>query len=260
MKTQIKKITILTLLSGVLLTLATNNYAQIGSVDKDLVYTPVTPCRLFDTRPSQGGTGPIAAAGTKSFAIWGQTTYAAQGGAASNCGITAGSDVAAVAMNVTVVTPAAGGFITAYPSGAARPTAATVNFQVGDIARGNFTIAKVAQSGVNNLSIFSSSSADVIGDVVGYYSKPMATALECYSTEDENFVVPIGFDGVYTTATRCDAGYSAVSANCFTSLTNMYFEGSGTTGNAAWCAWNNLSPISNNTVSQSVKCCQIPGR
>ena len=31
----------------------------LGDTDDDLVYTPVTPCREVDTRPSQGGTGAI---------------------------------------------------------------------------------------------------------------------------------------------------------------------------------------------------------
>ena len=33
----------------------------LGSVTSDLVYTPVTPCRVFDSRIPQGGPGPIPA-------------------------------------------------------------------------------------------------------------------------------------------------------------------------------------------------------
>ena len=29
----------------------------LGDTNQDLVYTPVNPCRLFDTRPAQGGLG-----------------------------------------------------------------------------------------------------------------------------------------------------------------------------------------------------------
>ena len=54
-----------------LVTISTSSFAQLGSADKDLVYTPVTPCRVLDTRTSQGGTGAIAAGGTKHFKIWG---------------------------------------------------------------------------------------------------------------------------------------------------------------------------------------------
>ena len=115
------------------LTFTSTAFAQIGSVASDLVYTPVTPCRIFDTRTSAGGTGPIPAAGTKNFMILGQASYASQGGAASNCGITASINTAAVAVNFTVVSPATPGYITAYPFGTTKPTAATVNFNAGDV-------------------------------------------------------------------------------------------------------------------------------
>ena len=68
------------------------------------VFVPMVPCRLFDTRISQGGSGPIAAGGTKNF----DTTrpgsnFATQGGAAaSDCNLPAG--VAAVAFSVTTLT------------------------------------------------------------------------------------------------------------------------------------------------------------
>ena len=43
-----------------LVTVCSSAFAQLGSADKDLVYTPVTPCRVLDTRTTQGGTGAIA--------------------------------------------------------------------------------------------------------------------------------------------------------------------------------------------------------
>jgi hypothetical protein len=247
-----------------LVTISTSSFAQLGSADKDLVYTPVTPCRVLDTRTSQGGTGAIVASGTKHFKIWGQTTYAAQGGKNSDCGITAGSDVAAVAMNFTVVTPAAGGFITAYPFGGALPVAATVNFQVGDIARGDFTIAKVTQSGTNHLSIYSSSLTDVVGDVVGYYSKPMSTgSLECTFTATNTVSVPASLSAYQysQTATACAAGYRSVSALCENTNAGIFLGGSGvySAGNTSFCYWRNTTaaPID---VYQSNTCCRIPGR
>jgi hypothetical protein len=242
-----------------LLTLATSAFAQIGSIDKDLVYTPVTPCRIFDTRVSQGGSGPIIAAGTKDFVIWGTSSYAGQGGAASNCGITAGINTAAVAINFTVVSPATPGFITAYPTGTARPQAATVNFSAGDV-RGNFSIAKNTQAaGSFDLTVFSTSNVEVVADVVGYYSKPVATALECTVVANETFAVPVGFSSYHYTTSTCAAGYSAMSAYCYNNANpDIYLTGSGTNG-GAWCGWRSFAPTAAN-VSQGTNCCRIPGR
>ena len=117
---------------------ASSAFAQLGSFSNDLVYTPITPCRVFDTRTTQGGSGAIPANGTKYFRVWDTTCFANQGGSPTNCGITAGvvlngtfnvvSNLAAVAMNVTVVSPSSNGYVTVYPFGAEKPLAATVNF------------------------------------------------------------------------------------------------------------------------------------
>ena len=251
----------LIVLTAAMMTFASTAFAQLGSAATDLVYTPITPCRVLDTRLSQGGTGAIAAASTKNFQIWGATSYAAQGGSPTNCGITAGSNVAAVAMNFTVVTPAAGGYITAYPFGAALPTAATVNFQAGDIARGDFTIAKVAQTGLtNHLSIYSTSLTDVVGDVVGYYSMPVATGLQC-TTLTETVSVAAGFNSFKnnTGASACATGYAPVSAYCSAAgASNIYLTGSGV-GAIGFCSWVSFATSAVN-VTQGTNCCRIPGR
>lgn len=236
------------------LTLASNAFAQIGSNDTDLVYTPVTPCRLFDTRPSQGGTGPIAAAGTKNFTIWGTSSYAAQGGAATDCGITASSNTAAVALNVTVVTPAAGGYVTAFPFGVPKPEAATVNFQTGDIARGNFTVAKVSTTTSYDLSIYSTSLVDVVGDVVGYYSKPKQTALLCYNTAVNAVAINAGQIGS-ASVIACASSYSATAIYCDTTSANVVVI----SNNPTTCYGKNTGSTTFNLVA-SQRCCTIGGR
>jgi hypothetical protein len=244
------------------LTLATSAFAQIGSINKDMVFTPVNPCRLFDTRSSQGGTGAIAAAGVKNLLVWGQSSYTAQGGAPSDCDLlAAGSNVAAVAINLTVVSPATGGYITAYPFGTVLPTAATVNFVGGDIVRGNFTVAKINQgAGLFHLTIYSTSLADVVGDVVGYYSKPVATALECVNTAANSADINLGpnnglyYNYLFGGAPACPTGYTFVNLRCFTSSAfSPGFE-----HNSGGCAAS--SPVNTTTLFAQAKCCRIPGR
>lgn len=213
----------------------------------------MTPCRIFDTRTSQGGTGPITAGGTKNFSIWGVSSYAGQGGAASNCGITANLDTAAVAVNFTVVTPATPGFITAFPFGVTRPQAATVNFIAGDVV-GNFSIAKNAQSGLNHLSIYSTSNVEVVGDVVGYYARPVATALQCIDVPGPAVSVGANVSDFQIFAPACTAGYTSVGIN-FTAgggilrkdglRSNLFVR--NTSANAE-------------TVTPYSACCRVPGR
>jgi hypothetical protein len=259
----------LILLLVMMLAIASEGYAQLGSADKDLVYTPVTPCRVLDTRTSQGGTGAIAANSSKHFKIWGQTSFAVQGGSPSNCG----SNVAAVAMNFTVVTPASGGFITAYPFGGALPVAATVNFQVGDIARGDFTIAKVTQTGsaaTNHVSVYSTSLADVVGDVVGYFAKPVSVgSFECETQRGAVLVLanssstadrlcnnptspPLPLPPLVMTGGGCDFDAYGPSLILSKSTPNL--------DNTGWfCRWQNATTL-DITAFVYARCCRIPGR
>jgi hypothetical protein len=243
-----------------ILTVTTSALAQIGSSSSDLVYTPVTPCRILDTRVSQGGTGSIAAAGTKDFVIWGASSYAGQGGAATNCGITAGANTAAVAVNLTVVTPTTAGYITAYPAGTSKPLAATVNFNAGDV-RGNFAVVKNAQSGSGtDLSIFSTSIVDVVGDVVGFYSKPAITALECESLT-ASALVPA--NGTGSAVKACSAGFTMTGGGCDHGTadgTLLVAKTVWSTDYSGWfCRWQNTTAADAYGFVRA-RCCRVPGR
>ena len=162
------------------LTFVTSAFAAVGDLSTDLVFVPVTACRLVDTRIatniSQTGVAanaPIAANTSRGFWAWGNN-FPAQGGAGggSTCGILISNDVAAIAVNFTVVSPTTAGYITAWPFGTTRPLAATVNFNAGDV-RGNFAVVKLNQASSSfDFSIYTSSTTHVVVDVVGYYARP----------------------------------------------------------------------------------------
>lgn len=251
------------ILLAAVLTFITTAFAQIGSATADLVFTPVTPCRLFDTRTTSGGTGPIVGGAAKNFVVWGATSFAAQGGAATNCGIVAGANTASIAVNMTVVLPPTAGFITAYPTGVTRPNAAALNFNAGDI-RGNMVIVNVAQTGATNLSVYSTSTTDLVGDVVGFYSKPVATALDCTAVSDGNTTVPASVALQSVTAPFCDAGYSKTATSCSFFGTQLVVRRTETssldvTGATSSCTYDNPAPTAQNVFITST-CCRIPGR
>lgn len=168
---------LLVLLASMLI-LATSAFGAVGNFSTDLVFVPVTPCRIVDTRfatnSAQTGVAanaPIAANSTRGYWGW-NVTYTAQGGANADCGMLQSSDVAAIAVNFTVVTPATAGYITAFPFGNSPPNAATVNFNAGEV-RGNFAVVKLNQATTTfDFSIYSTSTTHVVVDVVGYYARP----------------------------------------------------------------------------------------
>ncbi len=74
--------------------------------------------------------------------------------------------VAAVALNLTAVTPSAGGYMTVWPCDAPRPEASNVNFIAGAVVA-NGVIAPVSASG--KVCIFSNVSSHVLVDISGWF-------------------------------------------------------------------------------------------
>jgi hypothetical protein len=119
-------------------------------------YTPLAPSRILDTRSGVGAPKGIVGRGaTVHLQVNGR------GGVPS-------SGVSAVVLNLTVTGTLANGYLTAYPDGAAKPTASSINFGKAATRANSVTVAVGASGFVN---IFQSSlGAHVIADVAGYYS------------------------------------------------------------------------------------------
>ncbi|MGN6152681.1 MAG: hypothetical protein ACTHOH_11850 [Lysobacteraceae bacterium] len=224
----------------------------LGDAAGDLVYVPVTPCRILDTRVP--GT-PIAANGTLNVDVTSVTNYSFQGGDSSNCGgVGAAGSFAAAAINFTVVTPSAAGYITAYPYGTTKPLAATVNYTAGDI-RGNFAVVQLDQTtATNEMTIYSYAQTHVVADIVGYYINPAPTALQCVDTANTIVSVAAGAtSNAYAPA--CAAGYTATATNCEAGSWQMpiVFNHAG-----ACSALNNGASAAELRASRT--CCRVPGR
>ncbi|TXH69107.1 MAG: hypothetical protein E6Q88_09540 [Lysobacteraceae bacterium] len=192
----------------------------LGDADKDLIFVPITPCRIIDTRIAGGA---IAANTTRSFDVTAVSNYSFQGGDASDCnGVGSAGSFAAAAINFTVVTPGAAGYITAFPFGTTQPLAATVNYVAGDI-RGNFAVVKLDQgASANELSVYSFAQTHLVADIVGYYRNPGAPTLECVSSGDTTDTVAAGATR-NTVAPACPATYTQTATNCESSTWQMPF-------------------------------------
>ena len=121
-------------------------------------FVPVQPCRLADTRPD-GGNG-YSRVDPQTISI----------SSLNRCGIPTGST--ALAVTLTVVDPAAEGFLTAWPGDHRLPTVSNLNFQA-DQTRANGTITKIDDLG--RLRVYTSVPAFVVVDVVGAFVPQGAT-------------------------------------------------------------------------------------
>ena len=78
------------------------------------------------------------------------------------------ANVSAVALNLTVTQPTAGGYITAYPSGGSRPTTSSVNFTAGQTVA-NMAVVPVGPDGTIELYNGSAGTTALVADVSGYF-------------------------------------------------------------------------------------------
>ncbi|AWV08600.1 hypothetical protein C9I47_2931 [Lysobacter maris] len=225
---------------------------SLGDAAADLVYVPVPPCRIFDTRVAGG---IIGAGSTRNLDVTAIGNYSGQGGDASNCnGVGAAGSFAAAAINFSVVTPSAQGFITAFPFNTTRPLAATMAYNPGVIDTTLSIVALDQGPSAAEMSLYSSATTHVVGDIVGYFINPQATALQCVETAQTIDSVAPGATK-NTVAPACAAGYTQTSTNCESSTWQMPFV---FFSNGTCSAQNNSG--GNASLRASRTCCRVPGR
>lgn len=233
----------------------------LGSTTGDLVYTPVVPCRILDTRVVGG---PITAGGTRSFlalAANPAVDFTSQGGSNTNCNV-ASVGASAVAINVTAVTPSGGGYATVYPYGASQPLAASLNYRIGTVVNNTVIVGVPNPLTIRDFTIFTFAQADYVADIVGYFSPPQATQFDCVNTSLGTFTIPANSVNFYNNP-ACPTGYTATTPYCWTGASGVYSQGSGYNNNSptnpTFCSWQNTTG-SNQTVFGGNICCRVPGR
>jgi sugar lactone lactonase YvrE len=121
-------------------------------------FVPLTPARVFDTRPGTEGPGPkgiVPAGGVIDVQVNGVAGVPASG-------------VSAVVMNVTATESRGPGFVTVWPTGSPRPLASSLNLTAAGQTRPNLVTVPVGTDGT--ISIFSRSGTHLLGDIAGYYT------------------------------------------------------------------------------------------
>lgn len=234
---------------------------KLGDTTGDLVFTAVTPCRIVDTRVAGG---PIANNSSRAFlglAINSGANFTSQGGSATNCNVAA-VGASAIMINVTAVTPSGAGYATVYKSGETRPLAASVNYTTGAIVNNSVVVGVPNPLAITDFVIYTFAQSDYVVDIVGYFSPPQATNLQCTQTALQTFTIAAGASTFFNNP-LCPAGYHEVMPYCYTSDAGVNSAGSGTNSNTAglatFCAWHNTTGGTRTVFGGSI-CCRVPGR
>ena len=191
-----------------------------GVTDDILVFVPITPCRLADTRPSQPypalGTTPLAPLTPRTLPIAGSC------GVESTALLFPGPE--AYSLNVTVVPPAGntGGYLLVYPNPITPiPLVASMTWNPGASYQSNAVITAASPGG--SVNVVANATTNVVIDINGYYAAPSDakgdTALGTgalnsdttgtYNTAFGYFALEANTTGTYNTA----VGQLALAAN-----------------------------------------------
>jgi hypothetical protein len=141
--------------------------ASLPSGASALVFVAMTPCRVVDTRTTQGFSGAF---GPPSLARETSRTFPVS--SSTTCAIP--KIAQAYSFNITVVPPGPLGYITAYPTGQPLPLASTVNSLQGFIVANAAIVAAGANGSVD---VYSSDSTDMVIDINGFYALPSSLPL-----------------------------------------------------------------------------------
>jgi sugar lactone lactonase YvrE len=144
-----------------------DGYFVAAGTASALAFHPLTPCRIADTRNSDGPLGgPYLSSGTsRSFPIQ-----------SSSCSIP--STAQAYSLNLTAVPHSTLNYLTTWPTGESQPVVSTLNSLTGAVTA-NAAIVPAGTGGA--VSIFVSDNADIILDINGYFAPPSANGLSLYS-------------------------------------------------------------------------------
>jgi hypothetical protein len=171
-------------------------------------------------------------------------------------GCAAGSGASVALIQIGTLTPSGPGLLQGGPQGAASFPNALILYQPGDqygtavamplnIANGQFDL--VEQFGT----------ADLYGDLLGYFSPPAATAVQCTQVTGPSTTIAVSGDTLVALPS-CAAGYTRTGSNCSgpASVPSGYLVETNATG----CLFRNLSAVATFNATASSTCCRVPGR
>lgn len=241
------------------------NAKSLGHPSMDLVFNPITPCRIMDTRAS--GQSPLAANETRWVdAANVADNFRAQGGDSVNCGLP--TSPVALAISVTALNNTTTGYLRVFPGYGISTDGSPVSLNVINTAVNNDIIvgACPATSCTQELKVYSTARTHVAMFVTGYFISPQMTRLDCADIRGEFSVRTADYAQAHI---ACPARWTATGGGCSADFPGgrIIYDEPGitesdntTTSLSTWfCGAENNDAVLRN-VRISARCCRVPGR
>ena len=221
----------------------------LGSLAADLVFTPITPCRIVDTRVTNDRLGAGATRNLDASNFGGNFT--SQGGSNTNCSIPA--NPAALALSVTGLGNTTTGYLRVFPFNGTSAQGSPVPLNSVNTTVTNDIIVPTSQGAAQELKVFSTANTHYAAFVTGYFMAPQATALECVQVTGTYKSV---LAGQYTSlpVASCAVGYTKTGRGITASSNVVVGDVFGGTQYV-----RSLDTGAQDVAERSI-CCRVPGR
>ena len=209
--------------------------------DAPLVFVPLVPCRVIDTR-APGAGGPLTPGAARLFMFRGPTRNFAsdpnQGGSPTGCGVpnlasngvVSESVAKAILVNIVAVAPEGPGHLTAWASDRAQPLASVINYTSGVTVANGVVLPLCDQVGASPcqsgelLVAAAVSRVHLVVDVMGYYHP--AYARGSFSN------VALGKDALGRDGTSSSSGFNTAVGMSAQRLNSIGYHNSAVGSNA----------------------------
>jgi hypothetical protein len=240
----------------------------LGSTTGDLVFTPLASCNLLDTRNAGG----VFTAGVSRHFKGSGANFTGQGGSATNCGIP--DNPTALLLGVTAVNPVNKGYFKLWPYQTTQPASSSMSYGPTQNSR-NDIVLKVSQGLSYDFSAAASTSGGhLLVSVLGYYSAPYATKLDCLEVLGSAVDNPAGAitDATVSCPTSGSpffiATHTASGGGCFISNSSggqvvkdsRRYQSAGIFPNSGWTCSVYNGGGSTYFLQSRATCCRVPGR
>ena len=208
----------------------------LGSGTSQLVFTPIAPCRIADTRGAGARTGLFAAGVPRTFDLTSTGFSKGQGGSSSCPGLPSFNNYA-WSVNATLTGYGTTGYLQVYPYGGSIPATSLMNFGTALPAIANSSSVTGCYGCGDSINVVASAPTHLILDVYGYYEVATGYATGAISITPVAGTSASVAAGVYTSVYGgvCPAGTTVIgggqtngSGSANTILTSdHYFSGNG---------------------------------
>ncbi len=219
---------------------------SLGNPALDLVFTPITPCRVLDTRAS----AKLQAGVTLGVDMDGGNAGNAAGCTHSGVGT---PEVQGYAINITVTETGSGGFLQVQPA-LATPSTSWLNWTATNTTVANQGIVRNLNNSTDEFSIKGNGSdTHVLVDWFGYFGPPTTLpSLSCTVVTGTAVSMAANSTGTNVTIPACASGSVRTGFYCQTNSFASVIAGN----NTAVCNYTNSSASAFNVRADAI-CCSV---